>query len=239
MEEKFAMTILDKSTGKLVTRDIRTGEVIAEEGSSVPQYLYSLEMADAICNLVREGHTYKEISGMKGMPSSHLIHSWRSQHPDFARNLKQARRDRASWFHDEAVELIKDSVTLEKDEVAREKFRFDGLMRLSEIDDQDTYGKKTTGHGAAGPTTIVINTGITRQEVIEVQYEQSESNGEDGRQPTDIDGRVSERSDAEIRIGAEIDDGESDCIEGRSTTDSRSGEEGYEEESQKESEESN
>lgn len=238
MEEKFAMTILDKSTGKLVTRDIRTGEVIAEEGSSVPQYLYSLEMADAVCNLVREGHTYKEIALMRGMPPMHLLYNWRNTHPDFAKRLKLARKDRASWFHDEAVQVIKESDTITKDEVAREKFRFDGLMRLAEVGDQDTYGKKTTAQGGAGPTTIIINTGIRREEVIEVSHEQisSEEFSEDGRRETVGDGRVSERSDAEIRIGAEIDDGETDSGSedtGVGVTESR--EEGNEEEGEEES----
>lgn len=242
MEEKYAMTILDKNTGKLVTRDTRTGEIIAEEGSTTPQFLYSLEMADAICNLVREGHTYKEIAAMNGMPPLHLIYSWRNAHPDFAKRLKDCRRDRATWFHDEAVTVIKDAATIEKDEVAREKFRFDGLMRLAEVGDADTYGKKGANHQGVGPTTIVINTGINREQIIEVQHEQipSEEFGEDGRQQTDYDGGIPTgiTPEAESRIGAEIDDGEGD--EGSderepSTAGEESEEESSEEENEKES----
>lgn len=241
MEKKFTMTLLNKETGQLETRDIRTGEIVATNGVLESSFIYSVEIGEAICNLVREGYTYQKISQTQGMPPLHMIYNWRNHHPDFAKKLSEARRDRANYFHDQAVQVIEDSATLDKDEVAREKFRFDGFLKLAERGNPEEYGAKTGNSGSTGPTTIVINTGVNRQEVIEIKGERNEeTEGTDGRQSTDHDGGISEGAraiEAEYRgIGAEIDDGESDAgINERELP--PAGEEGDEEKSEKENQE--
>lgn len=182
MKETEVMTLLNKKTGKLETFNIHTGELVAKEGENLPTHIYSVEIADAICNLVREGRTYEEVSSMEGMPALHLIFKWRSTHPDFAKRLKDARRDRATLHHDKAVEVLKDSDTMDKDDVPVAKFRFDSYLKLAERGSPEEYGqshKQAPGSGGAA-TMIVINTGISREPVtIEgVVHETEDSNRE-------------------------------------------------------------
>jgi len=236
MESKYAMTILDKKTGKLVTYDQRTGEMVAQEGTQASRFQYSVEIGDAIANMITEGHTLKEIAALSGMPELYLIYNWKRYHPDFSDKLDRAKKDRATWFHDEAVQVLKDSGTLDKEEVAREKFRFDGFMKLAERNAPDEFGQKSPAAGFQGATTIVINTGIARKEVIQVEgnnHEQipNEEFSEDGRRTLDRDGSVSVGDyvpEADIRIGAEIGD-----LDGATGAEDREGgieEEGIEEE---------
>lgn len=217
MEEKFAITILNPKTKKLETFDQRTGELIVKEGDGALTLHYTTELGDAIANLVREGYTLKKIAEIEGMPPLHYIYSWRSGHPDFAKKMKDARKDRATWFHDEAVEVLKESATIEKDEVAREKFRFDSFLKLAERGAPEEYGAKPAGAIGGGAMTIVINTGINREQVIEVTGDEdgkemrTNTNGEDGRQQTDYDGAIPSGvigvdGPRDERLGAEVTD---------------------------------
>lgn len=178
MDQKFMMTLLDRKTKKLKTYDIRTGEVVSTDGvlNQKAQMGYSLEIADAICNLVREGKTLSFIADLDQMPQLHVIYKWREIHPDFGKRLKQARADRADFYHDKAehaVERVED-----KDDVPVGKFKFDAYMKLAEKGNPSQYGQQRSIEGP-GALQIIVNTGIVRDDpvTVEVIDEESKSSG--------------------------------------------------------------
>ena len=169
MEEKETITILNKQTGKLETINIHTGETVTTEGELTQQYLYTVELSEAIANYVAEGNTLKKISEMAQMPPLYLIYNWRRSHPDFKNKLKQARKDRASYFEDKMIEVVDSAKDAGKDDVAALKLQMDGYNKLAEKGDPETYTPKPQNLLAAhAPAMIVINTGISR-DTIEIE----------------------------------------------------------------------
>jgi hypothetical protein len=183
MEQKYAMTLLDKKTNQVKTYDIRTGEVISVDGvlAENTKFLYSLEIGDAICNLVRGGMTLTEVSRVKGMPALCVIYRWREIHPEFKQRLDIARSDKGDYYHDKAVEVLEDIET--KDDVPVGKLKFEGYMKLAEKNNPDRYQQKGAGV-AAGALQIIVNTGIVREdqpvtvEVKDVGQETDSGRGE-------------------------------------------------------------
>lgn len=201
MNQNEVMVLRNKQTGKLESINIHTGELIATEGGELSTFVYTLEMSSAICALVREGQTYKQIALMEDLPNLHQIYAWRNKFPEFDRDLKQARKDRADYHFDMASQELEDGANLDKDEVAAAKFRFDGHLKLAEKGNQDDYGKKThiTGNTGGGATLIVINTGINRTE----EKEDAEENTEQRRDIPTIS--TTSREVTREGFGSEID----------------------------------
>lgn len=164
MEAKETMTLLNKRTGELETFNIHTGEVVARSGELVANHIYSLEIAEAIANLVREGLTYAKISKITKVPL-HLIYAWKDTHPDFRHRLNTARKDRGTYFHDKAVDVLEDNDTLEREEVPGAKFKFDSYLKLAGISAPSEYAPQPKVASVAAPATIIINTGITREPI--------------------------------------------------------------------------
>lgn len=167
MDEKSTMTLLNRQTGKLETFNIHTGELIVREGEAKNSFVYSLEMADAICNLIREGCTLNEISKYEGMPPLHVIYRWRSYHPDFAEKIKKAKLDRAEFYHDKAASILETASRATKDDVPAIKLQFDGYLKLAEKNNPEEYQAKPAQVAGAGTTVIMINTGINRRAITD------------------------------------------------------------------------
>lgn len=163
------MTLLDKQSGSLVTYDIRTGEKLSVDGVVVQksQYGYSLEIADAVCNLLREGHTLTKISKMDNMPQLTVLYRWMSVHPDFKKMVEAAKVDRGSYNLDKAQTILEeiDPEDTPRDVLLAKKFQFEGHIKLAEKDNPKLLEK---AQGAA-PLQIVVNTGIIRGEPTTVE----------------------------------------------------------------------
>lgn len=174
MEEKNTMTLLNKQTKALETYNIHTGELVATSGQLVRSFVYSLEIAEAICNLIREGKTLNDIALIEGMPQLHTMYQWRRYHPDFRKHMSDAKKDRAEYFHDKAVEALRDSAGASKEEVPGAKLQFDGFIKLAERGNPEEYNAKPQMlQQSAAPAMIVINTGINREPTtIEVNNEE-------------------------------------------------------------------
>lgn len=185
MEQQGTITILDKETRKLKTYDVHSGAIVATEGSLVPDsnFAYSVEIGSLICSMLREGQTIKQVGETAGMPNLHLIYAWKNFHPDFKLALKEAREDRADYFHDKAVDAV-DEVA-EKDDVPVGNFKFNSYMKLAEKNSPDRYGNKVQHSGAGGGALqIVVNTGIIRDKEQPITVE-----NDDGRDGKDYSGQ--------------------------------------------------
>lgn len=167
MLAKDTLTILNKSSNELETYNVHTGELISTSSGLVGsnRIVFDLGIAETICTLIREGNTLDRISKMEGMPSYHVMMAWRNHHPDFAKAMEISRRDRATVYHDRAVDVLERDDYLDKESLNNAKFKFDSYMKLAEKGNPDRYAAKPTtvvaGGGQSAPT-IIVNTGISR-----------------------------------------------------------------------------
>ena len=181
-------TVLDKDSGKLVTVNLLTGELVHE---ALPVALrckvpYSVALSQALYTLVREGMSINKISMLEGMPTVSLMHRWCVMYPDFAENLKQARKDRAHTFHDRIIDVT-DEVYLNRTNIGKEelgavKSVIENYKWLAERGNPEEYSSRTkiTGDRENPLTFTVVDTGIRRTRPdVEVTCERIED-GNDG-----------------------------------------------------------
>lgn len=188
MEQKYLITQINKKTGHLETFDIRTGEVISRNGEMVQahKFAYSLEIEDAICNLLREGYSLAKISRMEQFPQLSVIYKWQELHPKFKERIKLAKAGRAEYFRDKAEEVLDN--TMEKEDVPVSKLKFEGYMKLAEKDNPAEYGRSQQQVGQQGPMQIVIHTGISRDEPTTVEVINEREDGTDiGREKQQLE----------------------------------------------------
>jgi len=170
VKEEELYSFLNQKTGRFETYHLHTGELLRVDGELLDKnvFAYTVELSDAIAGLVREGHTYKKISEMDGMPSIHTLYVWRDAYPDFKKKIDSARKDRADRYYERAVEVLEDPHINTKDDVPAAKFRFDGYMKLAEKGNPSEYGQQTKVIGdASAPLQIIVQTGILREQLEE------------------------------------------------------------------------
>jgi len=241
MKTNETMTLLNKSSGRLETFNIHTGELVVSDGELVSKLLYTTELSDAICHLIREGLTLEKICKFRNMPPLHSIYAWKKAHPDFAKNMKAARKDRASYHHDKAIDILEDNDKIEKEDVPGLKFQFDSYMKLAERGSPDEYAAQPKQLAVQTPATIIINTGINREPVTiegEVHGQRSKITTDDSE--TEDGERRERKADFASGIRKAEQDArrlERESEEARAEEDSTEGiETSYKEESKEESE---
>jgi len=165
MEHVF--TKLDEE-GKLVVIDMYTGEVVRREGDvSVQQYCYTTLWGDAICEAIRRGHTFKDLSRDSTMPPLGVLYSWRRLHPDFNERLKAAYADRAEYYRDMAVETAELAET--REEVNSARLKVETYKWAAAKDDPSRYAENvkvdTNLSGSVG--FYALRTGVPHEELTD------------------------------------------------------------------------
>ena len=213
-------TVINPVTRALETINIFTGE-LAVSSVDMSAYVYSDALCDAICNLVREGKTLTEISKLDNMPPQYMISLWLSGNKEFKAKMRQAERDRASIYHDKAVDALDTMDKIEANdgelELKIRKTQFDGYLKLAEKGDPDRYSQKPNNDGIlGGGKIIVINTGLSNRRLGEEMDEQDGCSNERGEMDT-IEGIFREcRSAGEGEAGSvEDSSGEEGLEEGQ------------------------
>jgi hypothetical protein len=69
---------------------------------------YSQELADAICELLAEGKSTRQICAAENMPSKSSVFKWKKEHPEFADQYARAKEDMLEHYADELVEIADD-----------------------------------------------------------------------------------------------------------------------------------
>lgn len=157
--------VKNKQTGKLEVICLDTGEVI-NQGVDLSKYKFDLHTAMLVCQHIREGATLKQIDNDPDLPSLTVIHYWRRTNASFDEEIKLARKDRAEYYHDRVLDLADE--TLDKDEVAVNKFKADQYKWAAEKGDPASYGNKIEHTGSNVAPSIVVVTGISRSKEAEV-----------------------------------------------------------------------
>ena len=67
--------------------------------------IFTPELAEQICDLIREGKSERQICKMPGMPPLRTLQDWKDRNPDFLQQSARAREASAEKFNDELLEL--------------------------------------------------------------------------------------------------------------------------------------
>lgn len=63
------------------------------------------ELAQKICDLIREGKSERQICKMPNMPTAMTLRRWKEGNPDFCAQSARAREESAEKFNDELLDL--------------------------------------------------------------------------------------------------------------------------------------
>lgn len=66
---------------------------------------YTEELAQKICDLIREGKSERQICKMPNMPTAMTLRRWKEGNPDFCAQSARAREESAEKFNDDLLEL--------------------------------------------------------------------------------------------------------------------------------------
>lgn len=100
---------------------------------------YTDEIGDAVCALIAEGKSVREIGEMKGLPAQPTIYKWLAAHPSFVEKYTRAREQQADVYSQEIVDIA-DNATPEDYMVA--KLRMDGRKWAASKLAPKKYGDK-------------------------------------------------------------------------------------------------
>lgn len=177
------------SEGHAQEIDIYTGEVVRKEQSvsdlMLPtadkslvtnphlKYRYNEKWARIIAQLYMEV-SLDTICKKDGFPSLGVINRWRAEHSEFDEALDMARKYRAESYEDRIHDMATSEEALEKEQVAGVKAKFDMLKWLASVNNRERYGQNQNARAGEGGVTIVLDTGIRRNEDIEIQQQDYE-----------------------------------------------------------------
>jgi hypothetical protein len=70
---------------------------------------YSQEIADALCELIADSKSVREICALSEMPAKSTIFKWLREQPAFSDQYARAREFQAEGFADELIEIADDT----------------------------------------------------------------------------------------------------------------------------------
>ena len=122
-------------------------------------WVYNQSVADLFCQLVAEGKGVTAASREPGMPPYSIVCRWRRERPEFARQLEEARKDRAEGMRDKAMATAEGA---DEDNIQVDKLKVETYKWAAGVDDQNKYGAKKVQLDENTPLQIIVNTGIVR-----------------------------------------------------------------------------
>lgn len=120
-------------------------------------YPFSQVTCDLILQHVMEGMTLTSIGKLEGMPPVHIIFKWMRKYPEFHAEMREARKSRAEYFADRAIDLAENS---KEHRVQSDRLKVDTYKWAADVNDRDTYGKHQKITGEVGGTIFHVNTGV-------------------------------------------------------------------------------
>ncbi len=128
-------------------------------------YRYDRNLAQAICELVREGKTIASIGRMPGFPLPATIYNWKRLFPGFDEMLEASFKDRAYLLQDRILDDLDEMGSLQKDEIPAKKLQVDTTFKLMEKANPEKFGAKVQLSGDKdAPLQFIIDTGIRRKD---------------------------------------------------------------------------
>lgn len=108
---------------------------------------YTAELAAQVLDLYAGGTSLAKIARLPGMPPVASLYRWHRENEDFRSEISKAKRTRALVAEEKASEIAETAESLDKDSVPGARLAFDIHKWGSEVNDPETYGKRTTIQG--------------------------------------------------------------------------------------------
>ena len=122
---------------------------------------YSPLLADRICEEIASGAKITKICEKEGYPSYGQLLDWRRKYPEFDEKIRQARKDRAEYYFDKAVEQV-ESTPAARDEIQRTKVVSDFYKNAAKLTSPENFTDKVEVGGSIGVQIASVETGIRR-----------------------------------------------------------------------------
>jgi hypothetical protein len=120
-------------------------------------------VGDLLAQKITEGSPLTKACKELGLSYS-LVCRWKRQNPGFSKLLAEAKQDRAEALRDEALALI-DNVEEDSDAISKARAQADIRKWAAGADSPQEYsGKAKVESAGVGNVTIIISTGISREE---------------------------------------------------------------------------
>lgn len=152
---------------------------------------YSLAIVDILCDGVREGLNLRELLKEPNMPSIGKVYAWMALHPEFKTRYKEARKQRADLYFDNAIDLA--MTPRGKDDVPAAKLAVDTLKWAAEKSNPELYGKvDDKGVKTETKVNIILNTGVLNtpapSDIIVDEFGNFQGFGNDKQDRVDLGG---------------------------------------------------
>lgn len=122
--------------------------------------IFSPLIIDLICQKITEGGSLTSVCTQAGMPTYNVLCGWRRAHPWIDERLEQARRDRAEYLRDQALE---EALVADEDNSLAQKLKHDALKWAAGVDHERYNPKAKIDAVVSAPTQIIVHTGISRE----------------------------------------------------------------------------
>lgn len=174
----------NNADGDLESIDPTTGEVqvIEQERTvavKIPQY--DLKTSELIEAMIIQGENLSSSCRRLGLPERTASY-WMRKNEDFKERIMAAREIKGFYFEDK-MEKLADSPGETREELAKSDFQFKAYDKLAGYHNKKVFGTKRVEQEHSGGMTLVIDTGIRRnddQSSGEAVVEQRDAR-EDGR----------------------------------------------------------
>lgn len=142
----------------------RTGKKEKKNKGGRPT-VYSVKLADEICELIAIGDSIRQICLLEQMPEERTIYRWLAKHEEFCQKYARAKELQADRFNEEIVEIADDGtndwiekenartgrtyIALNEEAIARSRLRVETRKWLMGKHKPKKYGDSTTLKGDA------------------------------------------------------------------------------------------
>lgn len=124
--------------------------------------IYSDELAETICDRLREGESMRRLCKDDGMPDRRTVERWMAADPEFAAKCARAREDQADLMDDRILDLADKTERSEIDPVAA-RVVISTLQWRAEKLKPKVYGTKIAhGGDADAPPIRIVQETVTR-----------------------------------------------------------------------------
>ena len=149
----------NKETNQLQYIDLRTGK-IHELYRPISFDGFSNELADLLCQSIREGKTVAASCKEHNLDTS-VLYAWLAVFPEFKERYLEARKQRADYHMDRAIDLSEAAIGMNKNEIPGLKLAVETHKWAAEKSDPMRFAKpKEESDNGGGAITINLVTGV-------------------------------------------------------------------------------
>jgi hypothetical protein len=155
MPDALVEHVLPDGSRIMLQRGIDPGAV-----AHVRNYPFSQYTVDLLCEKIAKGGYITKLLGSDIFPPHAQFARWKREHPYILSQLEEAKKDRAEFMRDKALQ---EADAAQESEIGAHKLRVETFKWAAGVDDQTKYSPRAKVDAVSvQPIQIVISTGIDR-----------------------------------------------------------------------------